>query len=98
MNRDFREDELEAMLRDALKREQAPSDFADRVLARSKKTKVVTMPRWLAPAAAVIVMMSGGLAYRHYEGVKAKEQVMEATRLTAEKLRQIRQQVREVRP
>ena len=88
---------LERQLRQALRREPPHSEFAGRVIARSKRPKLLMMPRWLAPAAVVVIMAGGGsMAWRRHQGEVAKDQVMQAMRLTAGKLHQIQVQVREV--
>lgn len=96
-NNDFRK--LEQQLEQALQRTPPPPDFAERVIAKSRKPRLVVMPRWLAPAAAVVIMAGGGsIAWRRHQGEVAKEQVMQAMRITAGKLHQIQVQVREGRP
>ncbi len=93
----YREEEMERQLRKALRREPPPPEFAERVIARAKRPKLLVMPRWLAPAAAVVIMAGGGsMAWRRHQGEVAKAQVMQAMRLTAGKLHQIQTQVMEV--
>jgi len=95
-------DRLEEELKKALARE-APSDgFAERVAARAasaeKRVAVFPLPRWsMAVAATVLLGVGGGLAYREHRGEVAKEQVMQAMRITAVKLNHIQAHVREVR-
>ena len=56
------------------------------------------MPRWFGMAASVVVLLGGGLAYRHHEGVVAKDRVMLAMKITAGKLNHIQTRVKEIRP
>ena len=91
-------DRLEQELKEALARKEPAPDFADRVHARVARKKVLVMPRWVAAAAAVIVIAGGSAeAYRYRRGMEAKRQVMEAMRVTAEKLNHIQARVNEVR-
>jgi hypothetical protein len=85
-------DPFEQQLKQALARKDAPAGFAERVAA---KTRRHAMPRWMATAAAVVVLASGAGMWRYREGVRAKEQVMLAMRVTAEQLNQIQVRVRE---
>ena len=80
-------DWLERELKGALSREEPPVDFAARVLRR-----VYRWPRWLA-AAAVIVLAGAGLGYRQYRGEMAKEQVMQAFKITSVKVNRIQSAV-----
>jgi len=81
---------LEDELRAALRCKEPPPDFAARVMAR-----VAAAParpagrawvRWTAALAASVVLAAGALEYRHYEGERAKEQVLLAVRIAATKL------------
>jgi hypothetical protein len=89
---------LEQQLLQALERKAAPDGFAGRVVSGAGRRRAPGMPRWLATAAAVILIASGSLAWRRYQGEVAREQVMEAMRITAGTLRQIQMQVKEGRP
>jgi hypothetical protein len=91
-------DWLEQELKDALAREDPPADFASRVLRRAERpvTPVYRFPRWLAAAAAVVVLAGTGLEYRQYRGEMAKEQVMRAFEIASVKVNRIQTQVREV--
>jgi len=97
-------DELERALRAALAREPAPSGFAKRVLTKAKAQRVLSGNSWRAPAwrwaaAAVLVAacVSGGLAeYRSLQrirGMKAREQVLLALRITGSRLHAIQMEV-----
>lgn len=93
-------DWLEQELKQALERKDPPPGFAARVAAATAaQSKPRAVPRWLPAAAAILLVAgggAGGAAYRHYQGVAAKEQVMEAMRITAEKLNHIQSRVKEV--
>jgi len=85
-------DWLERELKGALSREEPPADFASRVLQRAERPErrpVYRWPRWLAAAAAVIVLAGAGLGYRQYRGEMAKEQVMQAFKITSVKVNRI---------
>jgi hypothetical protein len=87
-------DWLERELKGALSREEPPVDFAARVLRRAEMPvrPVYRWPRWLA-AAAVIVLAGAGLGYRQYRGEMAKEQVMQAFKITSVKVNRIQSAV-----
>ena len=91
-------DWLEQELKVALARKDPSPDFAARVAARARRGRVLAIRRWMAAAAAVVVLTGGGLEYREYRGREAKEQVMLAMRITAGKLNLIQNRVREMRP
>jgi len=92
-------DWLEQELKGALSRKEPAEDFAARVLRRAEMPaprQVYQWPRWLAAAAAVIVLAGAGLGYRQYRGEMAKEQVMRAFQIASVKVNRIQTQVREV--
>ena len=91
-------DWLEEELKQALAREAPPEGFARRLNARAPKRRVVGMRRWMAAAAAVVIISGSGAAWRHRQGMAAKEQVMLAMRITAGKLNHIQERMREVQP
>ena len=94
-------DWLEQELKQALARKDPSPDFADGVVTRAGlpvSHRRRTIPRWLATAAAVIVICGGAEAWRWRQGLEAKRQVMEAMRLTAGTLNHIQSRVKEVRP
>ena len=72
---------------------EPPVDFAARVLRRAEMPvrPVYRWPRWLA--AAVIVLAGAGLGYRQYRGEMAKEQVMQAFKITSVKVNRIQSAV-----
>ena len=88
-------DWLERELKGALSREEPPADFAARVLRRAEMPvrPVYRWPRWLAAAAAVIVLAGAGLGYRQYRGEMAKEQVMQAFKIASVKVNRIQSAV-----
>ncbi len=86
-------DWLEQELKSALARKEPSAGFAARLRRRPW-----IAPRWVAAAAVLIVVGSGGLAWREHQGRVAKEQVMTAMRITSAKLKHIQGRVREVRP
>jgi hypothetical protein len=90
-------DWLEQELKGALARKDPAEDFAQRVLRRAERPAVVyRWPRWLAAAAAVIVLAGAGLGYRQYRGEMAKDRVMRAFQIASVKVNRIQTQVREV--
>ena len=91
-------DWLEKELKQALERKEPSPDFAARVAAATRPRRPFPVPRWLGVAASVAVIFGGGLAYRHHEGVVAKERVMLAMKITAGKLNHIQTRVKEMRP
>ena len=95
-------DWLEDELKQALGRKQPSPDFDARVTAAAGRRSVLrfpvlAMPRWLAAAAAVLVITGAGAGYRHHQGEAAKEQVMLAMRITGQKLNRIQVQMKGVR-
>jgi hypothetical protein len=97
--------QLERDLREALRRRQPPSDFADKVLARTRQSESATRRPpiwgWLAAAAALVLLFVGGNAFiqeqrRRAEGERAKEQLMVALRITGSKLRDAQMKIANV--
>jgi hypothetical protein len=89
-------DWLEQELKAALAREDPPADFAGRVMRRAERPVVYQWPRWLAAAAAVVVLAGAGMGYRQYRGEMAKEQVMQAFKIASVKVNRIQTHVLEV--
>lgn len=92
-------DRLEESLKSALARKEPPPGFAGRVAARAAATRAPRSfaPRWVAAAAVVVMAVGSGVAYRRHQGEMAKEQVMQAMKITAVKLHRIQAHVQEVR-
>jgi hypothetical protein len=87
-------DWLEEELKTALNRKDPGDEFDARVAAAVRPTRVVAMPRrWMAAAAAVIVMAGAGEGYRWHRGQVAKDQVMLAMRIAGAKLNRVQMQV-----
>ena len=104
-------DRLEDALREALRRKEAPEGFAERVLARHAAPKPgpweafrlwVHPPslRWASAAALTLVLLAGfqytAERRRRAQGEAAKEQVLMALRITADKLEYTREKVQRV--
>ena len=91
-------------LREALRRRQPPEYFSEKVLARVRQQSS-PRPRsyfraWIAAAAAAVMLVMLGLpAYREHtrrvEGERAKEQVMQALRMTGATLRSVQERVQQ---
>jgi hypothetical protein len=91
-------DRLEESLKNALARKEPPDGFAQRVAMRAAARPASWAPqRWIAAAAVVVMAVGGGMAYRQRQGEMAKEQVMQAMKITAVKLHRIQAHVQEVR-
>jgi hypothetical protein len=102
---------FEEELRQALQRQEPPSDFTVRVLARCAEEDAKTRNSswrtlWSAPAwqlgmatAAVLLMLAGGTVYERHEhevrGLAAKRQLLLAMRIAGTKLQQVQQRVKE---
>jgi len=92
---------LDDELRSALQRQEPPPEFAERVLARVAAVPVrmprpwfrLPVMRWAAAMAATVMLLAGGLEYRHYEGERAKAQVLLAVRIAANKLNKVQRKV-----
>jgi hypothetical protein len=91
---------LEDELRSALRRREPSPDFTERVLARVSAAPVRRATRvsqpwapWAAAIAAALLLTVGGLEYRHYEGERAKNQVLLAVRIAGRKLNRAQKKV-----
>jgi len=93
---------LDDELKRALRRQEPPPGFAERVLARaqtppSARRWWVLPPTWAA-AAAAIALLAGGVEMERQrrlraQGEFAKEQVMLALRITGSKLQFVKEKV-----
>ena len=86
-------DWLEQELKTALERKEPSVDFAGRVMRAARPAH--QWHRWLAAAAAVVMITGAGLEYRQYRGEVANEQVMQAVKIAAMKVNHIQNRVRE---
>jgi hypothetical protein len=88
---------LDDELRSALRRREPSPDFTERVLARvaAAPARRGRQPwvRWIGAAAAALLLTAGGLEYRHYEGERAKSQVLLAVRIAGGKLNKAQKKV-----
>ena len=79
--------DFEQELRCALRREEPPSGFAARVMARTGTGTAPRRANWLAAAIAACLLLSvGGLEYRQYQGRKAKQELLLALEIASGKL------------
>lgn len=84
-------DWLEEELKRALERKMPPADFRSRVAAAAERPRWPRGRPWMAAAAAVVLMAGGSLEYREYRGRVAKQRVLLALRITADRLNYIQQ-------
>ncbi len=88
---------LDDELRSALARREPRPDFTARVLARAAARSARPAPRvwvrWVAAMAASLLLAAGSLEYRHYQGERAKSQVLVAVRIAARKLNKAQKKV-----
>lgn len=97
---------LEDELKIALRREEPPADFTERVLARLsqppaqptwwERLAVLLQPprlQWVAVALIVSVVIPAGVQYRR--GERAKEQLLFAVRVAGSRLHQAQRKVLE---
>jgi|HubBroStandDraft_1064217.scaffolds.fasta_scaffold03437_5 hypothetical protein len=94
---------FEDELRSALRRREPPQDFTERVLARVAAAPVrsatrMSQPwvRWVAAIAAALLLAVGSLEYRHYQGERAKSQILLAVRIAGGKLNKAQKKVQMV--
>ena len=87
-------DWLEEELKQALVRKEPDPGFEERVRERRL---VVRMPRpvqrWIGIAAAIVIAIGAGEAYRYQRGQEAKEQVMLAMKIAGGKLNRVQMQI-----
>ena len=99
-------DHLEDELRAALRRQEPPAGFAARVLARTQPPAAAPHPRpsyrwtWAAASLAACLTLGLGLIEVRHEqekrarGLEAKQELMQAMRITGSKLRLAQEKVR----
>ena len=89
-------DPFEEQLKQSLTRKEPDPGFDARVASRLPVplNGRRTTPRWLAVAAAVVVLLTGGSAWRYHQGQVAKEQVLTALRLAGGELSRVKTQMR----
>lgn len=88
---------LEDELKLALQRKEPPPGFRQRVLAATRRPRHPF--RSLAAAALLTVLIGGTTAHfieQRREGERAKEQVLQALRITSHELRDTRQHIHEL--
>lgn len=86
--------DLERQLRAALRAVDAPPDFSQRVLARIERTqarRLRALPTWLPVALAASAIFGALLTHAWHvrqerAGLEARQQVIDALRVTGEKL------------
>jgi hypothetical protein len=89
-------DWLEQELKTALGRKDPPAGFAERVIRQAAGGRAAyRWSRWLAAAAAVVLVAGAGMGYRQYRGEVARERVMQAFRIASVKVNHIQTHVRE---
>ena len=76
--------EFEDELRSALRRQEPPAGFSDRVLARTRTKRRASWVR--AAIAAGLLLSMGGFEYRLYEGRNAKRELLLALDIAGSKL------------
>jgi hypothetical protein len=87
-------DWLDDELKRAFERQEPPPDFAARSIARARRGRTPSLPRWAAAAAAAALVIAGaGYGYRWRQGEAAKQQVLLAFRIAATKVNHIQNQV-----
>jgi len=99
---------LEEELRNAMRREEPPEGFAGRVLAQVQETKqsawtgifALRNLRWALAGAMCLALAVAGIEYKraqdeHARGEAAKQQLMLALRITADKLQLAQEKVQQ---
>jgi hypothetical protein len=89
-------DWLDEELKRAFERKQPAPEFAARVAAAARRKPRTGIRRWIAIAASVAALAGGAGAYRQYQGLRAKRQVMLAVRIAADKLNHVQSHVLEI--
>jgi hypothetical protein len=89
-------DWLDEELKRAFARKQPAPEFAGRVAAAAHHKPRYGSRRWIAIAASVAALAAGAGAYRQYQGLRAKREVMLAVRIAADKLSHVQSHVLEI--
>ena len=97
---------FEELLKQALEHKQPSPGFTERVLAAAKESdrkpahRWSSLPLWLAPGLAVVLLLVVSLGYNRYrerqQGERASAQLVAALRLTGSKLDRVRARVVEI--
>lgn len=90
---------LEDELKLALRRKQPPPGFRQRVLAATRRPRRAYAYRSIAAAVLLTAILGGTTAHyveQRREGERAKEQVLEALRITSHTLRDTREHIHEL--
>jgi hypothetical protein len=94
---------LEEELKLALQRKEPPPGFRERVLRQAESSPYVRQPllsyRNLAAAALLTLLIGGTTAHfieERREGERAKEQVLQALRITSQTLRDTREHIHQL--
>lgn len=86
--------DFEQELRSALRREEPPSGFATRLMARVGAGSAPSRRGWLAAAiAACLLLTMGGFEYRQYQGRKAKQELLLALNIAGSKLNVVQKKI-----
>jgi len=90
--------QLERDLHEALRRREAPTGFAEKVIASAEATSArQPLPKWLAMAAAGVLIVAAFVMTNHLreqtEGVRAKQELMAGLRITGSKLRDVQERL-----
>ena len=93
--------DLENQLRKVLRRREPSEGFADRVMARipaaPERRKPLLWWRWVAAAAACVLLAAGvGRYEEHKRGIQARDQLMLAVEITEKKLAVVQSKVDEL--
>jgi len=89
--------EFEDQLRQALRRREPRDGFASRVAREASGSRLPRAARWVGAAIAASLMLAvGGIEYQRYRGEKAKEQLMTAVEITAEKITLVRRNLQHI--
>jgi hypothetical protein len=91
MNDADRNDNLESKLHEALRRQEPPAGFAERVISQAGRSRT-SRPRWrflypaAAFAAAAALVLSVSMEYRSLQEERAGLQTIEALRIASDAL------------